>query len=161
MTISPAGTAAGAPRWCRSKLDHVLAVARGGTDEDENLVAACFDCNRGKRTKILLRPQPPPPTKQEMDMVCSVLAGEQHITADKVRSIRLFIHSLGVERTVLAARKATRKMNGYNVRCFRYFCGVCWRWIKEGRLEDISTYPRNCSNDPQDDHQPRTAEISH
>lgn len=29
-------------------VDHVLAVALGGTDKPENLVAACKDCNAGK-----------------------------------------------------------------------------------------------------------------
>jgi hypothetical protein len=30
------------------EVDHVIAVANGGGDETENLVTACFDCNRGK-----------------------------------------------------------------------------------------------------------------
>lgn len=30
------------------ECDHIQAVANGGTDEIENLVTACFDCNRGK-----------------------------------------------------------------------------------------------------------------
>lgn len=32
------------------EIDHVVAVARGGTNDESNLVAACVDCNRGKRT---------------------------------------------------------------------------------------------------------------
>lgn len=42
-------------RYCGRKpphvvleADHVIAVANGGGDELENLVTACFDCNRGK-----------------------------------------------------------------------------------------------------------------
>ena len=42
-------------RYCGRKppevvleADHVVAVANGGGDEVENLVTACFDCNRGK-----------------------------------------------------------------------------------------------------------------
>lgn len=40
-------------RYCRSRegqltIDHVLPVALGGTDEPDNLVAACRDCNAGK-----------------------------------------------------------------------------------------------------------------
>lgn len=31
------------------ELDHVISVADGGTDVVENLVAACSDCNLGKR----------------------------------------------------------------------------------------------------------------
>lgn len=42
-------------RYCGQKppnvvleVDHVVAVASGGGDELENLITACFDCNRGK-----------------------------------------------------------------------------------------------------------------
>jgi hypothetical protein len=31
-------------------VDHVLAVARGGTDDPDNLIAACEGCNQGKGT---------------------------------------------------------------------------------------------------------------
>ena len=31
------------------EVDHVIPVARGGRDEMRNLVAACFQCNHGKR----------------------------------------------------------------------------------------------------------------
>jgi CRISPR/Cas system Type II protein with McrA/HNH and RuvC-like nuclease domain len=30
------------------EIDHVLPKACGGTDHEDNLVAACGDCNRGK-----------------------------------------------------------------------------------------------------------------
>jgi 5-methylcytosine-specific restriction endonuclease McrA len=30
-------------------IDHVIPVARGGTDDDTNLVVACQDCNLGKK----------------------------------------------------------------------------------------------------------------
>lgn len=30
------------------EVDHVVAVAEGGTDDPENLVACCWSCNRGK-----------------------------------------------------------------------------------------------------------------
>lgn len=35
------------------EVDHVMPRSEGGTDEDSNLVAACFECNRGKRAIIL------------------------------------------------------------------------------------------------------------
>ena len=30
------------------EIDHVVARVNGGTDAEDNLVAACVDCNRGK-----------------------------------------------------------------------------------------------------------------
>lgn len=43
-------------RYCgehgqRLECDHVMPVARGGDHEDENLVTACFTCNRKKRDR--------------------------------------------------------------------------------------------------------------
>jgi hypothetical protein len=34
------------------EVDHVLAVAQGGTDRLDNLQTLCFDCNRGKRQSL-------------------------------------------------------------------------------------------------------------
>lgn len=36
------------------EVDHVIPVAAGGTNDDGNLVAACWPCNRGKRDKLIL-----------------------------------------------------------------------------------------------------------
>ena len=36
-------------------VDHVVAVCRGGTDDEDNLVAACEACNLGKRDMVLNR----------------------------------------------------------------------------------------------------------
>jgi hypothetical protein len=34
-------------------VDHVIPVAEGGTDDDENLITACEPCNQGKAAKRL------------------------------------------------------------------------------------------------------------
>src|SRR5687767_2294379 len=35
------------------EVDHIQPVIEGGTDEEGNLVTACFDCNRGKAARLL------------------------------------------------------------------------------------------------------------
>ncbi len=35
------------------QVDHVLPVAAGGSNDDVNLVTSCFECNNGKRDKVL------------------------------------------------------------------------------------------------------------
>jgi hypothetical protein len=35
------------------EIDHVIPVVDGGGDNEENLVTACFDCNRGKAAESL------------------------------------------------------------------------------------------------------------
>lgn len=34
-------------------VDHIVPVAEGGGNEDENLVTSCSDCNHGKRDRII------------------------------------------------------------------------------------------------------------
>lgn len=41
------------------EVDHVTPRAAHGSDELENLVAACFDCNRGKRDNYAAPPEAP------------------------------------------------------------------------------------------------------
>lgn len=38
----------GKPPHVTLEVDHVIAKAQGGSDQPENLVTSCFDCNRGK-----------------------------------------------------------------------------------------------------------------
>lgn len=40
-------------RGGRLECDHVIAVSRGGSNDDENLLTACFKCNRSKRAKTV------------------------------------------------------------------------------------------------------------
>lgn len=35
------------------QLDHVVPVARGGSDKIGNLLTSCYDCNQGKRARPL------------------------------------------------------------------------------------------------------------
>jgi 5-methylcytosine-specific restriction protein A len=41
--------------WCRREpsqvADHVIPVSRGGTSDRENLVGACFGCNRRRASR--------------------------------------------------------------------------------------------------------------
>lgn len=35
------------------EIDHLHPVSKGGSNDQENLITACFDCNRGKSTTII------------------------------------------------------------------------------------------------------------
>lgn len=37
-----------------TEVDHIVARAHGGTDDDANLVASCHDCNEAKRKREAL-----------------------------------------------------------------------------------------------------------
>ena len=40
-------------RGVKLECDHVHPVSRGGSNDDDNLATACFDCNRSKRNKTV------------------------------------------------------------------------------------------------------------
>lgn len=42
------------------EVDHIHPVSKGGDDELINLITSCFDCNRGKRAKVIsdIAPRP-------------------------------------------------------------------------------------------------------
>lgn len=42
------------PPFVVLEIDHVHPLAHGGTDELENLVTSCWDCNRGKTDRQLM-----------------------------------------------------------------------------------------------------------
>lgn len=42
------------------EIDHINPVAKGGDNDDLNLITSCFDCNRGKGAKELGRVIPKP-----------------------------------------------------------------------------------------------------
>jgi HNH endonuclease len=41
------------------EVDHITPVARGGTNDNMNLITSCEDCNRGKSAKLLNKVQRP------------------------------------------------------------------------------------------------------
>jgi 5-methylcytosine-specific restriction endonuclease McrA len=47
----------------RLVLDHVLPVVDGGTDDETNLVTACWECNAGKSDRPLFAPVPAIPER--------------------------------------------------------------------------------------------------
>jgi len=42
------------------EVDHIHPVSKGGGDEVINLVTSCYDCNRGKRAKVISEVAPRP-----------------------------------------------------------------------------------------------------
>src|SRR5688572_10656762 len=48
--------------------DHVVPVSAGGADTEENLITACFDCNRGKGKGPATRPIRPA-VKERTDQI--------------------------------------------------------------------------------------------
>jgi DNA-directed RNA polymerase subunit RPC12/RpoP len=148
-------------------IDHVIPVARGGDNETDNLVVACYDCNAGKGAVPL---QSVPPTMQEAideraeraDQMAAYsgllmeLRERESRTVEDIGiyyydtlqgakgtltfgpgsspNIRRFLQSLPTPEILdaidITARNRDR-LGLSDANTWRYFCGVCWRKIRE------------------------------
>lgn len=140
------------------EIDHIVPVSKGGKNDIDNLLTACFDCNRGKSDNLL---KSIPATllektkskkeslKQYKDYLKALeeerIVFEMQIDAvqdifsatfttfvftDKFRlSVKKFIEVLGVEETKISMESACRRIRDRN-KASLYFCGICWGKIK-------------------------------
>jgi len=137
------------------EVDHINPVSNGGKNSIDNLITACFDCNRGKGAKLLsdipqsLKDRAEQIKEQEAQIkgynailvekskriisdawiVAASLEGKDRLesySTSKFQSIKLFISKLPSQE-VLEAAEITNCRN----KNFAYFCGVCWKKIRE------------------------------
>lgn len=146
-------------RYCRTTegaltIDHVLPVALGGTDEPDNLVAACRDCNAGKgstgpdegtvadvsdaqmRWARAMQDAAAIVESQLEESDSLVVAFEEHWPQFRTRprdwenSIKS-LHRAGLTQALMLDA-ITAALSAPNVdRRFAYFCGVAWRHVRE------------------------------
>jgi hypothetical protein len=140
------------------ECDHMVPVSGGGTDEPHNLITACFDCNRGKAAgslgvaiastadraaelaermeqakayEALLRKQKRK-VAADIEKVSAIFSRTfpEWCLSDSARnSVRTFLKKLALEEVLDAMEMAcTRRSRD---QAFRYFCGICWKKIKE------------------------------
>lgn len=131
-------------------VDHVIAVANGGTNDEMNLVTSCFDCNSGKSDRPLTEiNKTSKVTKEQLkeykeqvelffaflnkkneavlasiEMVVNRLGNPLNFTDQNRVSIKRFINDIGLEKSLEAADIANVKKHTDYSR-FKYFCGIC------------------------------------
>jgi hypothetical protein len=143
-------------------VDHVVAVAEGGSNSDDNLVTACEPCNLGKGARSL---QVVPQSLAEKARLIAereeqlrgyyeiMEAQRERIEADLWRvaevidpgssklgmkrdwtaSIERFNARLGLPEVLRAADIARGKYPYGGKRAFLYFCGICWNTLRESQ----------------------------
>lgn len=141
------------------EIDHIIPVSKGGKNNVDNLLTACFDCNRGK-SNIELDNVPKTLTDKteviklaqyQYKQYCRVLKKQEKIINDDIQTIQLifelyhnewsftdkfklsvkkFIESLGIHEVKDSMEKACLKNNLDSDDTLRYFCGICWNKIK-------------------------------
>jgi len=139
-------------------VDHIVAVAVGGTNAIDNLVTACEPCNQGKGARDLkvvpqsLAEKAKAVAEREAQLagfhaileakaqrledetwrVLRVLHGPDcnSVRRDEHRSTKRFVERLGVH-SVLEAADIALGSRVSEWKRFRYFCAVCWNRIRE------------------------------
>lgn len=142
------------------EVDHIDPKSKGGKDDINNLITACFDCNRGKKniplsvipTKlkdnlIVLKDQEEQikeyrkftrkienRKKKDMDRIGAIYtqAYPEWVFSDSFRNITLrrLISLLPENEIIEALHLAISRFSGDKDRVINYFCGICWRKIK-------------------------------
>lgn len=141
------------------EVDHIKPVCVGGSDDKENLITACFDCNRGKgadglhvapetierRAEILAE-------KHEQLKAYERLIKSRRRCENKLidevedafrihfpgysfspkfrESVRVFLKSLPGDMVVASMHLACTRI-GRRDDSVKYFCGICWKNIKD------------------------------
>lgn len=141
------------------EVDHILPVASGGKSSIDNLLTACFDCNRGKGAAPLTAV---PQTVSEkaalvaekleqvkaFDRLIKATRRHEEKLIDEVesafqmyfdgysfnpkfrQSIRSFLQKIPAHQLVDYMHLACGRI-GRRDDSIKYFCGICWKTIKE------------------------------
>ncbi len=142
------------------EVDHIEPKSAGGSDDMNNLITACFDCNRGKKaiplSKIpnklsenleVLREQEDQikeyrkflkkienRVKKDMDSVDEVYseAFPGWILSESFRlgSLKKFLEKLQVGEVKQAMEIAVARIPNDKDKAIPYFCGICWNKIR-------------------------------
>ncbi len=142
-------------------IDHIHPVAKGGKNGRENLITACQTCNLGKgATTLDAAPQGLAERAEEVKEREAQLAGYYEIFEAKreriedeawrvaeilspgctkrgfqtsnLTSIKQFLGKLPFHTVLEAAEIAAAKAT-LPIQRFKYFCGVSWAMIREGK----------------------------
>lgn len=138
-------------------VDHIVAVAEGGSDDDDNLATACQRCNLGKGARPLvvtpqsladkaaetaereaqvrgwaevLREKRERLDAEAWDVAEVLYPGCESVLKSELASIRRFIERIGFPLVQEAAEVAAATSIYSDRRRFRYFCGVCWNRVR-------------------------------
>ena len=142
------------------EVDHIEPRSKGGKDDLNNLITACFDCNRGKRNIPL--DKAPGQLSENLEILQEredqikayrklVKKVEKRIEADiddiedvfaqyypgyhftdrfRNGSIKKFVQEIPLEDVKQAMHKACGKCKVDRDGATKYFCGICWNKIK-------------------------------
>jgi len=140
------------------EVDHIIPVAGGGENTEENLITSCFDCNRGKGARSLKVITPSIKEKsvmlaekesqlKEYSKLQSAIKRRLTRSVNKIESVmqlyfkdklfsdtfrisvKKFLSSFSQQDLMDIMERACIKVNNPEG-ALKYFCGICWAKIK-------------------------------
>lgn len=141
------------------EIDHINPVVRGGRNGIDNLITACFSCNRGKgkleltsipqsteeKAKILkeklaqynsflkLQNEMESNIQNQIDSFAifytSLYEGYELSESFLQSSVKKFILAIGLSEVKSAMATASSRVRNDRY-AIKYFCGICWNKIK-------------------------------
>ncbi len=140
-------------------VDHINPVKLGGDNDTDNLITSCSICNLGKAaTPLTTIPKSLAEKAMEIQEREAQIAGYSAVmdaarerieddawrvaeclcpgasngySRDNLNSITNFVRRSGVHDVLESCEIANAKYPWSKGKAFRYFCGVCWRKIRE------------------------------
>lgn len=146
------------------EVDHIIPKAEGGKDGLDNLITACFDCNRGKgsdkltvspdtlakKTEVIKEKQKQIKEfekllkleKKILEEKCETISSIYNsyfpgwVLNEKFMRVSLahFLKALPISDVEDAMYSACSKVRNKD-RSLLYFCGICWKKIREATNE--------------------------
>jgi hypothetical protein len=142
------------------EIDHVIPKSKGGSNEIGNLVTACFECNRGKSTRLLSEATTVDIVVRNNERVVSMAESETAkiravraakrelskfireleayfsdcILQRESKTVRFFLSELGPSVVMDSAEIASCRRSA-SVARWKYFCGICWNKIRSKESE--------------------------
>lgn len=142
------------------EVDHITPVAEGGRNDEDNLITACFGCNRGKaHVPLSVVPKSLASKAAEIEEREAQITGYREVIQARLArleadmwdvadtllenastvgmkradllSIKTFLKRMDLHEVKEAAWIARARVPHSEGKRFKYFCGVCWKKIKE------------------------------
>lgn len=141
------------------EVDHIKPVASGGCNDVDNLVTACFDCNRGKGARTLdltpdtieLKMEIQKEKADQLKQYEKMLSAKKAVVTRKVNKLNkkyislngnkfkfsesfklsaaTFLSKLTYQEVESSLELAFQKINDPE-KVLTYFCGICWNKIR-------------------------------
>lgn len=105
------------PGRSRLQIDHFIPRAKGGSDDEENLLSSCRDCNSGKSDKLFV-----PPSMR----ICTDNDGCHVVFSSGVWAIKVGSIGAFVSGAVYGTNRLTHDCD-----CYEFELNRCWEdeWI--------------------------------